>query len=272
MIQSVGLGATIYVNTVRLTKPVEKMEFDFYPEALKATYYTIFIFMVLSLPEFYESFVLQRTTAFAFVIIGIVSQNLLYSTNAFFVFVDTKIYFNLLNIAIMEQRNGKLTVELLDEIRSKIYERSQSAYISNNAMIFVGVINLLFIAGSFITSTWIFTDGYFLASILATMFRELFYCILVSWEIARVNELSDSLLTEIGKCPFPSSLTIKKDDADVLYNYCQGELKKMSLVMNALTNPIHIKIIGLKLRRIDIIGRFILWFISILIGISIQQF
>lgn len=190
--------------------------------------------------------------------------------------VDAGVSTALLESLIDKAKNQTLTLRQYESVRDHIKQRCPKANWKLTAVISVAILDIVVIVvilllSSVLTRATLDDDGgtshpfsiMFVALMTTFFLKELPFLFIVLWQSAKVNEKSDRLTKLLGTIPWTS---MDCDKGCVKENNDQ-ELRRLILFSSAQAHRISMPLAFMRLKRRDIVIRFGLWLVSLLIGI-----
>jgi hypothetical protein len=290
ILQGISLCCAIYFTSRRLFQPFYAVELSCFPVAVKRAYYFVALLLLFQIPYIVIVFwdlvggnddddppTTVIPSAIFVLIIPFIGQSFLFSFCFIFLSVDTQVCSYIILDCMTLQEANKLSFLALKESTARIARIVQASKHITNALVITAIFALLYLVVALIVSRTLFlTSAIFLP--LAFLSRELIFLLSITWEIAKVNELSNRLTASLSVVEFQvPDLTASNsvDEENVLLNCEKQSLifarNRYQLYIYANGNPISFRLIGLRLTRKDIITRFLLWVIGIIIGIARQS-
>lgn len=308
IIQVLSLWFATYCNIKRLNTTAEVLEIPHYKEALPNTIMMLIVFIFTTIPIAIDSFpydkgALEIIGSFL-IVVSFIGQSFLFSVSVHFIFVDVESCKQLLLLAIEKQKQGTLTITLLNKVRDEINYRVAKSSWTNNVLLVTASYYLIALVASLFIEHDLIQSREFRVVVAGLMFREIVFLFVSFWEAAKVNELADAFLQTLshtvaevgmilerptekfisinesiedfeGKSKDSSSvlslLEAYRDHRDEEFGQLKLNMKKFSIFMNVAGDPISFKLAGLRLVRRDILVRFGLWLIGLIIGLVGQD-
>jgi hypothetical protein len=227
----------------------------------------------------------------SYIVLASLLQSFLFAANLFFILVDVQCSKQLILFAIELQNSGQLKLSFINKIRDEINQRVQRSALPNNCLMVVAIYYSVFILAAFLFFDNSFSFRLSRAAVVSIMFREIFFLIVSFWETAKVNEIANTLVLRLSRdivvlAPAFQQLTNQIDQSnskkqptksnnDDLENGLSwrsdevtDHLHRLMIFMNVSGDPLSFRLAGMRLTRQDILLRFGLWVVGIVIGIG----
>jgi hypothetical protein len=294
-IQGISLGYATYHLTERINSPTEILELPHYKEVFPFTIGILIVFLLTALPIILYDYPAEvgvwNYLFTSYIVLASLLQSFLFAANLFFILVDVQCSKQLILFAIELQNSGQLKLSFINKIRDEINQRVQRSALPNNCLMVVAIYYSVFILAAFLFFDNSFSFRLSRAAVVSIMFREIFFLIVSFWETAKVNEIANTLVLRLSRdivvlAPAFQQLTNQIDQSnskkqptesnnDDLENGLSlrsdevtDHLHRLMIFMNVSGDPLSFRLAGMRLTRQDILLRFGLWVVGIVIGIG----
>jgi hypothetical protein len=288
LIQGISLTYACYALLERLNSPVDVMELIHYQEIFPLLSAVLFCFILTSLPIAFENFPLDVGTGqylfTTYVFLSFLIQGVLFAINLLFILVDVQCCKQLILVAIERQNKGLLKLSFLNKLREAINHRVSRSALPNYTLMVTATYYLILILGAFLFYADLFSLRAFRVTVISLMCREIIFLMVSFWEAAKVNELADTFLVRLSRdvtvlVPAFQEESDTKGVAEnenlengkqptVNYQELVENNQRFMIFMNISGDPLSFRLAGMRFSRQDILLRFGLWGIGIIIGLA----
>jgi hypothetical protein len=257
--QFVGIAISTYYNILRTWGKYINVELKMFRGSLMATVLLIVAFFAT---QIYTFFYFSRYASFAVALLffGVLILDMLLAVNALFIIVDLKVLrFMLKELVEICKGPESLNYAAANAVESEFRKRVKSGYLSVTALMSTALVNVVIVFCLFIVSS---SDYELLLLEVFTGFvREVVLSVVVLWHASYVNEEYDYLIKCLGK----------ELKGLMLQPHGEQMIRTSSILLSLHSNPLTISIAGMTVRRKDVLFRFSLWLIGILLALAKEK-
>lgn len=192
------------------------------------------------------------------VITAFVLMNVVLCANLLFILADAEVISRSIESLsrALHDRPSSLSIKMIIAVRQEIHRRMSEGWVASTTLIGTAVINVIIVLASFVVSNHLSLTE----ELLIVCYREVVIAFVAFWYVALVNEKYDKLIHDV--------------EAYISTN-CFAESVKTELcwlLLSLQSNPLTISLMGMTLRRKDVLFRFSLWLFGILLSIATKHF
>jgi hypothetical protein len=211
------------------------------------------------------------------VITALWGQAALYSSSLFFISLDVAACRYLIRQACQLDQTNKLTIYTMCKIREEFQRRVQYSANANNFLMLVAFYNILYVVLALLISDAIEVESMLIN--FSVMLRELIILGVGCWEIAIVNEDVDVFMKQVGLRIDPNyqlqtNRENEREDEEASSLLLQSDSllrQRQQLFIYLSADPLSFSIAGMRLTRKDILFRFGIWIVGVVLGLARQK-
>jgi hypothetical protein len=249
LFQGVGIFISTYYNSKRLVGKGRNYEPTAFSKHLWSGVWLVAVLIFVSVP--------QLLIVPPYLVVTYFGPSLVLAGNIYFLIVDTSVCQRTLRNCIAAAETDRLTTDMINTARTEVASRVRIGFIANSAIMATALVNVLAIFVIALIAHIHPLD--FVLYVVSFMLREVIVAAIGLYNVALVNEEYDRLVYRVGI-------------ASQAANSLSAEKKLDNCVMLNLiiACPIHFPIVGMTLRRKDVLLRFSIWLFGILLSTAGQ--
>lgn len=288
VLQSLVLVPTFFVVSKKLNKPCLRIDVEHFTSN-NVTCISVFVVSFVT-GVLFPLYYIREAIPVALAVLALMIIFAEYAISVFLVatlllvIVDVGVACALLEMLKTKFENQTLSSKLLNDVREEVQNRVSSSFLMTTAVVLVAILEILVLVLILLCSNLMTSvtdddgDGtpkhpisITYVVLMALFFvKEVVFLFIVLWQSARVNEKSDRLIKLMGASSWKQTemdCNVEEAALPLLVASQEKELLRQSLYINAESNRISMPLAFMRLKRRDVIIRFGLWGVSLVIGI-----
>lgn len=276
VLQSLVLIPTFFAVSKKLNSKCHMVELEYYYKALPKCF-LVFLVSALSgvLPIYVFPF--KSSPLLVFFLFGEYSVSLFLALATMLIAVDAGACRSLVAILSESLSKRELTLSQFNSVRDSVRTRLKESEWSSTAVVLVAILDIIVMVLLLLFSQAMAkVKSLAFVVLMSTFFiKEIPFLFIILWYSAMVNEASDKLTTVLGTSVWGERVDLTEEETrdplkqlQLVRSSLEKEQIRHSLYINALTHKISMPLGFMRLTRKDILVRFGVWSVSLLIGVA----
>jgi hypothetical protein len=265
--QGIGLVVSSCCNVVRLRSVHMTYDVELYRPALTSAALLGVCMFFNAVPFFFVNAYVNAITRGVIAIIYLLS-NFVLAGNILFLLVDARACEKVIgSLRDRLESASTLCIEDVLTARAEIRRRVRLGFVAHTALIATALVNVIAVFAALILQSHLANPKLVvndITSVIMLLCREVVVATFAFWCVAVVNEQQHALVKQL-ELQVSSHWASYRSQPERKTDICW-------LIVSLQTNPLTFPLVGMTLRRKDVLVRFALWLFGILLGLATRAF